>query len=819
MDIMYTDDVLLDFLSGNLSDSREQEIVERMQVSADLHKRVDALSSAPNLSRIQKNLGLAAQLPPLDPALAKRLYDVGPGGRFEEHSDGDTTFHEPDGVQLSSKSECDDWNRSRGNWLDEYELFDEIGSGATGVIYRARHRRLNRMAAVKVLSMRFAGSPSAIRRFHREMDAVGTLDHPNIVRAQHAGEANGRHYLAMDYVECRDLVVVAQTIGQMSVGDACAVAAQCAQGLQHAHLHNIVHRDIKPSNLLLTNEGLIKIADFGLAKLRGPQRSGRNWETVDRHVLGTPDFMAPEQMDDSRNVQITADIYSLGCTLFFLLTGKAPHSEAYDDGGLVAMVTAKQNQKPASAGSYRADLPDKLLDILDKMVAPLPQDRYATPEEVCDALAEFSKRGDLRELWSNVAKLLPAKPFDVVDDMIVNTSTAEGTSATVAYEPLDGESRQTDAVAQGGDARNRKSFSRIWRWVLTLLAVAATSAGVVAAISRNGTELGENQSEQPAVQGTLMLTIEQAGASVLIDGKPFVDDRFGTESQIVTVPLPLGNHEIVVQKDGFRVHRQTVDVRRDKAFEMAVRLTRSSIPTPPPKHRLSPAEIERRAIAELLLESGVKLTIVPLGGLPRPMQAEKDCLGNIVDVPEIPAGPFKVTELECYDIKSINDDTVKKIYKLIHLDRLSLRQTNVTGAGLEGIGRLKNLRALDLWSADIRDDELKHLTALESLRAVVLQSTGITDSGLETLGAIKRLERLKIGSNPITDQGIPHLLKMPFLVHVGLDHTQVSENGLRMLSESKSLKTVFVGKRSDWKEGAIDRLQKLRPKPRLQVER
>src|SRR5205085_11414758 len=184
-----------------------------------------------------------------------------------------------------------------------------------GTVYKAEHTRLRRLVAIKLLSADRTQSPSAVARFDREMHAIGGLDHPNIVRALDAGEHEGKHFLVMEFVAGDDVSALLARLGPVPVADACEIVRQAALGLQHAHQAGLVHRDIKPGNLMLTPDGVVKVLDLGLALLSQPAETGREL-TGSGQVMGTLDYMAPEQGDDMHGVDIRADVYSLGATLY-----------------------------------------------------------------------------------------------------------------------------------------------------------------------------------------------------------------------------------------------------------------------------------------------------------------------------------------------------------------------------------------------------------------------------------------------------------------------------------------------------------------------
>ncbi len=206
--------------------------------------------------------------------------------------------------------------------IGPYRIKEEIGRGAMGRVYRAEHVRLKRNVALKVIPPELTVSKKQLDRFHREMEAVGRLDHPNIVRATDAGEFGGIHYLAMELVAGDDLAKWLQRAGKFSVGCASELIRQAAMGLAHIHKASLVHRDIKPSNLLVTESGTVKILDLGIAMLR--QGDGESSLTSAGALMGTPDFIAPEQIERVTGVDGRADIYSLGCTFYTLLTGQPP---------------------------------------------------------------------------------------------------------------------------------------------------------------------------------------------------------------------------------------------------------------------------------------------------------------------------------------------------------------------------------------------------------------------------------------------------------------------------------------------------------------
>jgi WD40 repeat protein/serine/threonine protein kinase len=274
--------------------------------------------------------------------------------------------------------------------LGRYVLLERLGEGGMGQVFKARHQSMNRIVALKVIRKECLANPDAVRRFQREIQAAGQLTHQNIVIAHDADHVGDTHFFAMEYVEGTDLSRLVREKGPLPITDACDYVRQAALGLQHASERGLVHRDIKPGNLLLTKKGnTIKVLDMGLARLQQPgEEIGPALSlTVEGSVMGTPDFIAPEQAHESHTVDIRADIYSLGCTLYFLLTGQVP----YPGGTLMQKLMKHQNSAPPSAELFRPEIPSALRDVLRKLMAKNPDDRYQTPQEVAVALEAFSR--------------------------------------------------------------------------------------------------------------------------------------------------------------------------------------------------------------------------------------------------------------------------------------------------------------------------------------------------------------------------------------------------------------------------------------------
>lgn len=275
--------------------------------------------------------------------------------------------------------------KSRGFTLGRYDVLERLGTGGMGIVYLCRHRFMRRLVAVKVLSSLLFDDPVALERFYREAECVAALDHPNIVRAYDIDRDGPFHFLAMEYVEGASLEKMVRGHGPTDVRWATCAIRQAAVGLQHAHEAGLVHRDIKPANLLVDKHGVVKILDLGLARFF--QAEVENSPARYNQLLGTADYIAPEQAVSSESADIRADIYSLGATFHFLLVGRPP----FDESTLARKLIAHQMLQPKPITALRPEVPADLVVVIEKMMAKDPSRRYTVPAEVIEALAPWTK--------------------------------------------------------------------------------------------------------------------------------------------------------------------------------------------------------------------------------------------------------------------------------------------------------------------------------------------------------------------------------------------------------------------------------------------
>jgi serine/threonine protein kinase len=372
-------------------------------------------------------------------------------------------------------------------FLRDYELLTTLGTGGMGTVYKAVHTRLQRMVAIKLLPARRLRDCAAVNRFEREMQAIGRLDHPAIVRATDAGEIDGTHYLAMDYVNGIDLSRLVRATGRLSVANACEVIRQAAIGLQYAHDQGLIHRDVKPSNLMVEagkaegkrmkdegNQGcdksaaddrassVVKILDLGLALFGSASEAVDELTTVGQ-LMGTLDYMAPEQADNSHDVDARADVYSLGATMFKLLTGTAPY-ETPEMRSPLKKMKALATVDAVPVRSRAADVPDDAAQIVDRMLQRDPAARFQSAKEVAAAVVPFCADHDLGTIADDaIARVeeqarsdvsvprLPEKPPSLSDNVPqVAIEVPDGSAGASGQKQHPESLLSTQAVRHGG---------------------------------------------------------------------------------------------------------------------------------------------------------------------------------------------------------------------------------------------------------------------------------------------------------------------------------------------------------------------------------
>lgn len=394
------DEILPAFLEGELSDEDSAPWEEHLRGCSRCLERTRSLESANTVAQAGRLVGSVERdvlSPSAFDALIRRLSDperLVAAAQFFEGSAVDaptgrsasevpTVNPLPRPISLESSADL-----PTDSLLGPYRILSKLGAGGMGTVYKARHQHLDKIVAVKVLPARLTREPEAVARFKREMKAVGRITHPNIVQAFDAGEIDGTHFLAMEYVDGTDLNQLVKTNGPMTVPNACKAIRRAALALSTAHAAGLVHRDVKPSNLLVAKTGQVKLLDLGLALLANDACQTMEVTTAGQ-AFGTPDYMAPEQWVDAHTAEARTDLYALGCTLFFLLTGRAPYDDENHKHPLNKM-SGHCTEAIPDLKSARPDAPDGVVATYQTLMAKKPADRYSSAAELADALAPFA---------------------------------------------------------------------------------------------------------------------------------------------------------------------------------------------------------------------------------------------------------------------------------------------------------------------------------------------------------------------------------------------------------------------------------------------
>lgn len=281
--------------------------------------------------------------------------------------------------------------RTHGFMLAQYRILEQLGQGGMGRVFKAVHQTMNRVVALKLLAPHLVRTPKARDLFQSEVRNAAQLHHPNIVTAYDANQIGDRYYLVMEYVDGPNLDQLVRDKGPLPVDLACEIIRQAAIGLQYAHEMSMVHRDIKPANLLVyrnpkTDALTVKILDFGLARLYDPDKETGAAPVKERTVMGTPDFLSPEQGQGIHDVDIRSDLYSLGCTLYYLLVGRVP----FPGGTSLEKLNRHRTEDPVLLENYRPDVPETVADIVRRLMAKDPAKRFQAPQDLASALTPFA---------------------------------------------------------------------------------------------------------------------------------------------------------------------------------------------------------------------------------------------------------------------------------------------------------------------------------------------------------------------------------------------------------------------------------------------
>jgi serine/threonine protein kinase len=812
-----TDQILQAYGLGKLDDASAESVNAHLEGCPDCRQRVAALSSDSFLVRLRD---AKARPESLHPAVSSTdglsILGAAPGAAALP-----PVGSLPPGLADHS----------------DYQVLRELGQGGMGVVYLAQNQLMGRLEVLKVVSEQLIKRRGVADRFLGEIRNAARLHHPNVVTAYAALRLGESIALAMEHVEGLDLARLVKAKGPLPVANACNYIHQAALGLQHAHEAGMVHRDIKPSNLMLTgqsNRALIKVLDFGLAKVKS-EGAVDGGLTNEGQMLGTPHYIAPEQTLDARKADIRADIYSLGCTLYYLLTGEPP----FEGTSLYDILQAHHSREALPLNLARPEVPVEVAAIVAKMMAKEPGRRFQEPKEVAQALKPFFKSGNVASVGEkpDVSRALPPEPKrETAGAGPVPRRTAAGPEPATASpggkagqqprsEPMWDSLVDLKEIESSSAAAPAAAPSRRPPWLWPLAAVVVLLLGFIAAWGTGVIKIG-------TPEGFIVIEDLPAQATVIVDGKrATVHWPDGGEPAEITVAP--GDHMIQVEKDGFKMTSKTVRVERNGRTMLTVRLVpleaprqekdtadnlpstsqRKEQPMPPaggdvatssPKRQ--PVEAEREAVPETAdtarASTSRRQSATEDAASPHtaPSMDLNDRNRRAVDTVLSLGGQVTIRLNDQFLILKPGQDTPKEAFELMvvylietrvtdgsldvfqdlpHLSDLNLNDAlNVTDEGVAHLGKLWRLDHLGLRKTEVTDNGLAHLAHLPTIKRLNLQNTRVSDSGLALLSSLRQLEHLWLSGTKVTDNGLAHLKDVSTLISLGLENTAISGAGL-----------------------------------------
>lgn len=614
-----------------------------------------------------------------------------------------------------------------------YELMELLGAGGMGAVFKARHKLMDRLVALKVLRPDFMAQQDAVERFRREVKTAAKLAHANIVTAHDADQAGNVHFLVMEYVPGATLAELLRTRGRLSIHEACAYVRQAALGLEYAAQHGMVHRDLKPGNLILAPNGQIKILDFGLARFFTESETSvveaAPVETKQLSqagmILGTADYLAPEQFRDASQADARSDLYSLGCTLFHLLTGKPPFAGA----AAAAKAEAHARREPPSVRASRPDVPIRLASLVARLLAKDPSDRIQTAAELAKELAPFalSQLGPRpRRRWSFAAAAL-------LGLCLLWVGVAVGPS--------------------------------VYRFV--------TDQGVIVI-----------ETDDPDVE----VIVKQRGQQItLLDGK--------TQRQ-VTLSSGAYHLELAPGKDGLRLEAEAFTLTRaGKAIVRVWRENKLPLPADGNRHAAEWVLRQGGRIeyfgGDGALRAASRIDELPAGAVRLHVAILAGC-ANVTDDSLANLHGSALEGIELHDT-AVTDAGLVHLQQLRHLRTIRLGQ-HIKGPGLVHLKPLRLVETVNLSGAkDLADEALKHLSELPRLSELCLDHTHIGDAGIKHIASMTSLQKLLLNSTAVSDDGLVHLAGLTRLQTLDLGKTLVTGTGLRQLAGLERLIDLQLG--------------------------
>ena len=642
--------------------------------------------------------------------------------------------------------------------LDRYIILDALGSGGMGLVFKALHRSMERIVAIKVLPQYAVDSPEKVKRFQREVKAAAKISHPNVVTAYDAHERNGTHFLVMEYIDGCELGQHVQQHGPMTVSDALQVVRQVAMGLAAAHDQGMVHRDVKPTNIMLANDGTAKLLDLGLA--RTMQLFGGAGEpelTKDGLAMGTAAYMSPEQALDAKQADERSDLYSLGYTLYFLLTGQPP----YPRNTVVQTIVAHREAPTPSLQQARSDVSDDVEAVFQKMVHKVPEQRT---QDVAELVAELNR---------------------------IDSAASDQTSVNIRPRPksksksASHSNRRWPMLAAGAIAVAIACFAVLQNWVprdpdvvhRDLAKWAVNSNGIVVA----QTELGEQEFHASSDIPDAPFRI--TGLDLYSDSDNLSIDSVFEIDTLETLSL---------------TGLQNVDMQRCSKLSKLTSLTLlgCNVTDSDLRHLTSLAELSSLTVSDCEISDDGLAYIASCPNLSYLDVARTSITGKGVELlkvlPNLSYLDLSETSVGGPDLEhlppnlntlylswcDIDDTDAASLQNLKLLEVLDVQETQLTDKGVVALSSLDQLYDLELSGLKISEDGIKQLSNFRALVFLGLSGMPLTDGHVSAIASLNRLQDLDLSYTKLDDAGLQKLQSLRRLESLYVDNTKVTQQGI-----------------------------------------